>query len=123
MSKLHCDDCNMEACLVSGAKIYPHRRDLFHKFFWECATCGRRVGCHPGTHKPLGKLANADERTARSNAHAAFDPLWISGRMKRKAAYAWLADKVGVSVDDCHIGMFTIEQCAKTILACQGAAP
>jgi zinc-finger-containing domain len=117
-----CDNCNTDAKLVSGGKVYPHRPDLFGKFFWICETCDARVGCHPGTHRALGKLATGEQRKARMYAHASFDPVWKSGRMKRKAAYAWLAQQVGVSKDNCHIGMFNPEQCARVVSACSELA-
>jgi hypothetical protein len=34
------------------------------------------VGCHKGTTKPLGRLADAELREWKKRAHAAFDPVW-----------------------------------------------
>lgn len=31
--------------------------------------------------------------------------------MERKEAYKWLADAMGIDCKDCHIGMFSEEQC------------
>jgi len=44
-------------------------------------------------------------------AHAAFDPLWKSGRMSRNEAYRRLAIAMGLHQDKCHIGMFDEQQC------------
>ena len=116
--KVNCHNCNVAAKLVSGGQVYPHRPDLFAKFFWICDSCNARVGCHPGTHKALGELATPAQRKARMRAHAAFDPIWKSGRMKRKAAYSWLAGQLGVSKDNCHVGLFSVDQCERVVSAC-----
>lgn len=112
-----CNYCHRDAELVGGNKIYPHRPDLLHKKFWRCTPCEAYVGCHPGTDKPLGRLANAELRRAKQRAHAAFDPLWKSGTMRRKDAYAWLAGAIGVAKQNCHIGMFDVDACRATVAA------
>lgn len=90
--------------MVLGSKIYPHRPDLHSKKFWECPSCAAYVGCHPGTMRALGAPSDAILRAAKIRAHAAFDPLWKTGRMKRGDAYALLADRLGIPRYRCHIG-------------------
>jgi hypothetical protein len=77
------------------------------------------VGTHKNSkeHKPLGRLANAELRAAKKRAHAAFDPLWKSGHMKRGSAYAWLSDTLGIDKKDAHIGMFDVERCNAVVEA------
>lgn len=55
----------------------------------------------------------------RAAAHDAFDPIWQSGKMTRTAAYAWLAEQMGVSFDDCHMEKFSAEQCRNVIEICR----
>ena len=43
--------------------------------------------------------------------HAALDPLWKSGRMKRSAAYAALAKALAIAPQNCHVGMFDVRMC------------
>ena len=114
---LKCPYCNAKADLVTGEVIYPHRPDLFKKFFYNCAPCGAYVGCHPtGDGKsPLGRLANAELRRAKSDAHAAFDPLWREGSMSRHQAYKWLAQQMGIDKSEAHIGMFDVAQCKRVV--------
>lgn len=55
-------------------------------------------------------------------AHAAFDPIWRGGfkrkkRMGRKEAYAWLAGKLHIHRDLCHIGLFNESQCLEVLEA------
>lgn len=118
-----CDYCKKEAELVSGKEIYPHRPDLSGLKFWRCSPCGAWVGCHKRSNAvPLGRLANAELRKAKSAAHAVFDPIWKSGSSSRKEAYQWLSKQLNIPFKDCHIGMFNIEQCAEVVSVCQKQA-
>jgi len=122
-----CDYCGNGAQLVDGTAIYPHRSDLYFLKFWTCQPCAAYVGCHRGTQKPLGRLANAELRQAKQDAHAAFDQLWrfhTFGQqpesyqaMTRTEAYKWLAKELGIEFDKCHIGMFDVETCQKVVEA------
>lgn len=124
-----CQYCGKPANLATGDDIYQHRPDLWSLKFWCCEPCGAYVGCHKkgstalvgkrqilsdGT-LPLGVLANAELRKAKSAAHAAFDPAWRNGVMSRSAAYTWLASALGIKKHDCHIGLFSVEQCQRVI--------
>jgi hypothetical protein len=113
-----CAYCGQKPELVSGKVIYPHRPDLYAKKFWNCEPCGAYVGCHPGTENPLGRLANAELRAAKQQAHAAFDPLWKDKKMKRKDAYYWLSKELGIPYGDAHIGHFDVELCKRTVEVC-----
>lgn len=109
--------------MVSGNVIYPHRSDLFYKRFWLCAPCDAYVGCHEGTERPLGRLANAELRRAKMAAHAVFDPLWRNGHMKRSQAYGWLADQLGIPCTECHIGEFDVDRCRLVVALCNFYEP
>lgn len=117
-----CPYCGKQAVLVTGETIYPHRADLFDLKFWNCAPCEAYVGCHKpnimfgdGT-RPLGRLANAELRTMKSRAHAAFDALWKGGVFKNRGkAYAWLAIAMSKRPEDTHIGEFDVEECRQVI--------
>lgn len=126
MSELLCPYCGNTSKLVTGKEVYPHRHDLHDKYFYTCAPCKAWVGCHPGTTTPLGRLANAELRRAKSKAHAAFDPLWKTaikrGRKKKEArssGYAWLSEQLNIHPDDCHIGMFDVDMCSRVVDVCE----
>lgn len=126
-----CDYCKNPAELWRwGHEHYPYGRNYGR--VWGCKPCAAWVGCHPkgnGMHPestPLGRLANAELRMLKQQAHAAFDRLWQAkwkqGTKKftaRRAGYAWLAQQLGISVDDCHIGMFDDAQCRSVIEICR----
>lgn len=110
-----CPYCNRESELVTGERIYPHRRDLHKKHFYLCEACDAYVGCHPGSKRPLGRLADSVLREWKQKVHAVLDPLWRQHHMTRKAAYSYLADRMGIRKQDCHIGMFDVEQCQQAV--------
>ncbi|MXP24851.1 hypothetical protein GRI39_02160 [Altererythrobacter indicus] len=113
-----CLECGQETKLVGGREIYPHRADLYKLNFYRCA-CGAYCGCHKGTTSPLGKPCGQETRKARSEAHVAFDPLWKTGRMERKQAYAWLSEVTGIPSERCHIGMMDADEARDVVAAVQ----
>jgi hypothetical protein len=110
-----CDYCGGPTLLVTGKDVYPHRPDLEGKSFYMCVPCNAWVGCHLGTDKPMGRLANAELRRAKMAAHAAFDPLWQQGLAKRSHAYAWLAEQLEITQHNCHIGQFDVATCQRVV--------
>ena len=117
MAKVICIECGQAAFQVGGERIYPHLPDLYAKHFWLC-NCGAYCGCHPGTYKPLGNPCGAETRKARSAAHAAFDPIWKGGKMRRNEAYAWLSEATNIPPDRCHMGMMTLGEALSVVAAC-----
>ena len=109
--------------LVTGDVLYPHRSDLNHKCFWRCAPCGSHVGTHKGTTNPLGTLANPILRAARIQAHNAFDRIWKSGKMKRKEAYLWLAERLNKPSGECHISWMNEDECLAVVAAVRDYKP
>lgn len=109
-----CPYCSRFSKKVTGGTIYPDLAALAglnNRIFYLCAPCNAYVGCHPGTDKPLGSLADAELRRWRQKAHAALDPLWQFGPYSRTEIYGLLADYMGLSSGDCHIGYFGIAEC------------
>lgn len=118
-SGVKCPYCDGFAEPCGGDVIYPHRPDLYAKNFYICVPCDAYVGCHPGTTKPLGRLANAELRAAKSDAHVYFDLIWQSGELTRTEAYAWLAEQLSITTDQCHIGMFDVDMCKRVNDVCK----
>ena len=111
---LKCQYCNRPTELVGGDIIYEHRPDLKDKKFWICYDCDAYCGCHPGTEKPLGSVANATLRTLRGKAHGVFDKQWDT-KKQRSRSYATMAKALGIPQEECHIGMFNEAQCEAVI--------
>lgn len=117
-----CPYCGGGSVLTDSAEVY---RKSYGPIYI-CRPCRAWVGCHDGTTTPLGRLANAELREAKKQAHAAFDPIWQARRgdgrplrMGRSAAYRWLADEMGIDRAACHIGMFDVEQCRQVVALAQ----
>jgi hypothetical protein len=55
---------------------------------------------------------------ARIGAHAAFDPLWKSGTMSRRATYDWLAIQLHLPVSACHMVLFDVSMCQRVVAVC-----
>jgi|SRR5581483_929282 len=51
----------------------------------------------------------------RIRAHAAVDALWMKGYVTRQTAYNWLARRMKLTPETCHIALFTLDQCRKAI--------
>jgi hypothetical protein len=105
-----CPYCGKEVVLRNSDIIYGKS----YGNVWMCSNwpkCDAYVGCHNGTKKPLGRLANKELRYWKKKAHYAFDSIWKSGRMDRSTAYSWLANKLNIPGNKCHIGMFDIDRC------------
>lgn len=99
--------------MTDGADVYPGLPHLAQKAMWKCPCGSSYVGCHPGTIRPLGTPADKETRRAREAAHAAFDPIWKDKSLRRAEAYRRLAAKLGISVEECHIGLFDVATCLK----------
>lgn len=110
-----CPYCGADSVMTRGDVIYPHRPDLAEKAFWLCKPCNAYVGCHPNTRQPLGRLADESLRRQKSAVHRVLDPLWKTGRMKRREAYQLLADGLGIQLKKCHVGWFDLETCNKAL--------
>lgn len=114
-----CPHCNCPTVLLDSAIIYGQS----YGYIYFCIICGAYVGCHTGSTRPLGTPADKALRTARRMAHQAFDPIWKGRCMSRSGAYAWLSQEMGLSVENTHIGMFDLAQCAKVMQICSKGRP
>lgn len=117
----HCTACDRDCELTNGAELWPHRSDLADVPNWICRGCSARVGCHPGTTKPLGTPANAQLRRARRMLHdGLLDPLWrFASReygkpaVRRARTYRWLGEKLGIPRELVHVGHFDLHTCRR----------
>lgn len=121
-----CQYCHRPAKLKKGAELFPDYPELTAENFWVCTPCKARVGCHEGTEKPLGSLADGKLRAVRRMGHEAFDPIWKfmvnlkGGRPHdyRNRMYGWLAEDMGMPVEDCHFGGMPYEKCLLAVKRC-----
>ena len=113
--ELDCPDCG-------GTLILRRRKD--DGIFYGCTrypVCHGSHSAHQHDGTPMGIPANFPTKRIRIKAHSSFDKIWESVRDKKKMrtkAYEWLANKLDIPVDECHIGMFDKETCWKIIKIC-----
>lgn len=109
--KLECGEC--------GAPMVLRYTNRFgSRWFYGCSRfpkCKGTHSCHQSTKEPMGVPANAETKLARMEAHRVFDQVWKRGIMGRQSAYAWLADTLGLTTEECHIGLFGVEQCRRVV--------
>lgn len=97
---IFCCGCNkyVQARLTTGMEIYPCRQDLHALPFWRCDVCRNYVGCHHKTKdrtRPLGCIPTREITEKRKQIHAALDPLWKCGGLRREEVYAAISSKLG----------------------------
>ena len=115
--KVTCPYCGRHAKLITGSVLYPHRQELSHLWFWRCSPCGAYVGTHENSprHTPKGSLANAKLRAMRSTAHHFLDAHWRTQNSSRRQVYTKLAEFMGLTEAQAHIGKFDEQQCRMAI--------
>lgn len=118
-----CDYCGEKALLARfGDAAYPYRDE--HGELWVCPPCDAWIGIFPRSrrHVPLGRLANAELRQAKSDLHAALEPL-VAAKMRRDGCNAfearakgirWLATQLGQDPATTLHG-FDLETCRAAI--------
>lgn len=118
-----CPYCYQTPKLIDSKHVYGTSYGLIHF----CENCNAFVGCHKGSNKPLGRLADAKLRYWKKQAHFYFDYLWkkkakkekISQNKARNKGYKWLSKKLGLPKKYTHIGMFDVEFCKKVVEICK----
>jgi len=124
-----CQHCQRPAQFVDSKIVYHKSYGMI--YYCACKPGGAWVGCHKGTTKPLGTLADKETRQWRMKAHEKFDPIWhkrlkhlkrknkeAKQREARDGCYRKLADLMSIYSEKCHIGMFDSEQCKQVIALC-----
>lgn len=118
-----CPYCGRRTILADSKLLY---NGISYGMVYLCKPCYAFVGCHKGTTKALGRLADMALRTAKKEAHAWFDPIWqramgdgLSKMDARHAAYKWLSETLCIDFAHTHIGMFNLQQCAEVVTLCK----
>ena len=117
-----CRYCGGRIRLVPVETVYgasTQRLGLAGEKLYQCQNCGARVGCHRGTTRPLGSVANEMLRLKRKETHQVFDAWWKARHMTRTQAYKWLSEQFGLAREQAHIGGFEMDQCQRVIDLCR----
>jgi hypothetical protein len=121
-----CPYCGAPARLVDDVEIY--KVQTYGRKMWLCAPCDAYVGIHKDSsnHAPLGRLAKKPLRLRKIEAHRLLDALWRAAMQHRgwskgharRTAYRWLANRMGIGHQRCHIGYFDEAQTELCITIC-----
>ena len=112
-----CPYCDSIPELADTAEIY---NGVSFGRMYICRKCGAYVSCHFGTDTPKGRLANAELRQLRIEAHEVFDAIYkLKYKRGRYQAYYWLSKELQRPFDYTHIGMMDEETCRKVIRICK----
>lgn len=117
-----CRYCGGVVRMVPARNVYGpavDRLGLQNEYIYQCQNCTARVGCHKGTTRPLGNVANETLRLKRMETHQVFDAYWKQKGMSRTRGYKWLARQMGLPERLAHIGGFEMDQCQKVIELCR----
>ena len=118
-----CRYCGGVIRLVPASQIYGEvaakRLGLQKEHIYQCQNCNARVGCHKGTTRPLGDVANETLRLKRMETHHVFDAYWKHRGMSRTQGYKWMAKKLRLSEELAHIGGFEMDRCQRLIALCE----
>ena len=117
-----CRYCGGVVRMVPARNVYGpavDRLGLQNEYIYQCQNCTARVGCHKGTTRPLGNVANETLRLKRMETHQVFDAYWKQKGMSRTRGYKWLAGQMGLPERLAHIGGFEMDQCQKVIDLCR----
>lgn len=110
--------CNGDVVYISNSKIYGKEYGSGKCYY--CTKCGAYVGTHkPNPKKALGILANKEMRDMKMKCHNLFDLQWKNEltskkrHIARRRAYKELADKLNISIENCHFGYFNLDMLNK----------
>jgi hypothetical protein len=119
-----CDYCGAHAVLTrAGDQAYPYRED--HGPVWLCAPCQAWIGVLARSTRniPLGRLADAQLRDAKSRLHDTLEPL-VAGKVRRDRVNAfeararairWVSTELGFDPLPPNIHALSLDQCQQAI--------
>ena len=108
-----CPYCGAKPELIDSAEIY---NGTSYGPIYICRPCNAYVGVYENTNRPLGRLANAELREMKKQAHEVFDKIWkLKYKRGRYHAYRWLSQQLQRPSEYTHIGMMDIDECQKVI--------
>lgn len=103
---------------ITSSRICPRHnvelRQRVSRFgpFWGCPcwpNCDT-IGNY-SEHDKKFRISNQKTRDARKRAHAAFDPLWQDGWLRRSQGYLWLGERLNLPAPEMHIEYLTALEC------------
>ena len=122
--QIKCPYCGAYATCRPASVVYGKSGMTKNSYLYICSrwpVCDSYVGTHKKDRRPLGTLADKKLRRKRILAHRSLEALQQHCHMKKSEVYVGLQEKLGLSEEQTHIGMFSEAMCEKTISLCNQA--
>lgn len=117
---MKCPYCGEEAVLRNSSWVYKNGNDEDKVYVCKnYPECDSYVGCHKGSIRPKGSLANSELRSYRIKAHKELSSMQKRSGLSRRKTYNWLSSLLNVDMSNCHIGLFNKDMCQSVIDTCR----
>lgn len=116
---MNCPACGAEMLLRTTSRF--SYRDGSPRKFYGCSNyprCKTTVGAHQNG-EPMGFPGDAETKGLRIAAHSWLKRVIMENNWKRNDAYSWLAARMGLDIEGCHIAMFDKDRCLRAIDVCR----
>ena len=115
-----CPFCKRPAQYVKVADVNGHDIEHGDRYMWICHDCSASVLTHLDSDKPLGTMAKPRVRNKRRKVHAHLDILWKTFKWDRDMCYSWLAVRLGIPKEQCHVAQFDEDMCDNALRVLHG---
>ena len=116
-----CPICGGYVMLTTTQKLNGNRYGS--GYCYVCTKCHASVSTHKNNfRRALGVLADKPTREMRKKCHEVFDKIWKKrggNRNLRKELYQKLADRLGISIEDCHFSWLSLDELYKAYEICK----
>lgn len=112
-----CPHCSGVVTAEHNSVIYGRAYGQY-PWIYMCNGCRAYVGMHPDTNIALGTLANDETRQARKECKPPFLKFCHISPLNRRACYTKLAEAMNLPKEECHFGLFNVEQCNRAKVMC-----
>lgn len=106
-----CPYCKKQTIFTDSSAVYGKSYGMIYL----CKPCKAYCGVYKNTQVSLGRLANADLRFWKKEAHKYFDMIWKDNHINRNELYKILAEYLNLPAEYCHMGMFSTPTCKKVV--------
>jgi ssDNA-binding Zn-finger/Zn-ribbon topoisomerase 1 len=119
--EVHCGECGSPMILKRTRK-HLYESGL-PRMFYSCSRfpiCRGTCGAYPDG-SPAGVPANTETKAQRRVTYETLEAFRISRKWNKRGMYSWLAKRLKMERDKCHVTNFDIETCKKVLAVIERA--
>lgn len=117
--KQFCDKCGSDDIVVTTNKVIYGRDYGDDPTIYYCNNCHAWVSAKNG---PKARMAGPYTRELRKLCHARFDYIWKTKLIGREELYKRLANRLGLTKEQCHFSVMSDKFLRKTIKILYGSS-